>query len=240
MLEGNPDIARVIEAPSGGGTLSVLRFALRDKLWRAYDLALITQNSGRAHLLGWLAAKVRSGLVDGSFKRAWVRAACVHTVTPSGDTGDKHVVADNLDLLRPWVAQVTLNASSSVVAPQGGVFPIPLARWMTRSVVVVHVPSMWLYKAWPIESFCSLVAGLLRSNAKVVLTGSGSDSDRNAVNSVVDATESEDVWDASGQLSFAQVAELLRRARQCRTVWLRKAGRPGRHATRSHASGPPP
>ena len=104
MIQGNPDIRRLIGAPSHGGAISILRFALAQKLWRAYDLVLVTTHSDRAHLLGFVAARVRSGIVPAASRSLWwKRALLSHRVTLAGDRGDVHVIDEKLALLAPWL-----------------------------------------------------------------------------------------------------------------------------------------
>jgi heptosyltransferase-3 len=77
--------------------------------------------------------------------------------------------------------------------------------------VVLHVPSMWDYKQWPVAHFRELAAGLLARGRQVVLTGSASERDRNCIAPVRDLAAAPDLLDASGRLDFNQLTALLAR-----------------------------
>ena len=230
MIQGNPDIRRLIGAPSHGGAISILRFALAQRLWRAYDLVLVTTHSDRAHLLGFVAARVRSGIVPAASRSLWwKRALLSHRVTLAGDRGDVHVIDEKLALLAPWLEEsehdeepvhaagvtnsvacseraqrdVVASANSfseisatgiaaprfapSVVAPPLAPLPTEVERALRDRYVVVHVPSMWRYKQWPLESFVELVNALVTAGMQVVLTGGESAADIEKVRQVEQA-----------------------------------------------------
>ena len=217
MIEGNPDIRRLIRAPSNGGAISILRFAVAQRLWRAYDLALVTQHSDRAHLLGFIAAPIRSGILpDVSGTLWWKRALVSHPVTLAGDRGDVHVVDEKLALLKPWTSQPERHVES-VVAPPDAFLPVELERSLRDPLVVVHVPSMWRYKQWPVESFVELANALVAAGMQVVLTGGDSAGDMQKVRQVADALAEQGIDQGAvvnfcGALDFSQLTAVLRRS----------------------------
>ena len=73
-------------------------------------------------------------------------------------------------------------------------------------------PSMWRYKAWPVESFRELIATLVTDGHQVVLTGGPSPSDKRAVAEMAQVAPPPHVVDVCGRLDFAQLATLLRRS----------------------------
>lgn len=206
ILEGNPDIDQCITTPARLGFLGVLRLVSR--LWRRYDLALVSQPTDRAHLLGWIAAPRRSGLLPESGGSNWWKARLLeHAVTIAGDRGEVHVVMEKLQLLDPWPN--TGQALTRVVPPPAGPLPGDLAARLEAAHVVVHVPSMWRYKQWPIEYFVQLVRGLLSHDLQVVLTGSSSARDQECIADLRRGVDSPRLIDASGQLDFRQLVALL-------------------------------
>jgi heptosyltransferase-3 len=198
-------IGEVIEVPPGSGwrhALSMLR-----RLWRRYDLALITQQSDRAHLYGWAAARVRSGLLPNRTSIAWWKRRLLrHAVTV--DDERTPTVVEKLRLLEPWTA---LPERIDVAPPSAAPLPPEIEAQLSDRPVVVHVPSMWVYKQWPTRHFAVLIKALLRAGHQVVLTGSASATDQAQI-AQVRALSAPALLDVSGRLDLRQVTTLLRRA----------------------------
>lgn len=206
MLAGNPGLDACIETPARLGLKGGWHLARR--LWRRYDLALVTQPSDRAHLLGWLAAPVRSGLLpEASSSNWWKRALLRHAVTIAGDLGEVHVAREKLELLGPWREGPA--PEPQVDAPAASALPADLHAQLRPGYIVVHAPSMWAYKQWPLEHYASLVLGLIGAGRQVVLSGSGSPRDQSCIAPLRGLGERHQVLDASGRLDFAQLRRLL-------------------------------
>jgi heptosyltransferase-3 len=207
MLRGNPDVRELIATPPRLGLAGGLRLARR--LWRRYDLALIAEASDRAHAIGAIAARRRSGIVPAQGgSNALKRFLLAHAVTASGDLGETHVVQEKLELLAPWR---TGPLPGKLVAPPSQPLPAQLAGRLAPGYVVVHTPSMWPYKQWPREHFRTLIALLAQAGRQVVLTGGPAAADRETVAAMQGAAPPALLRDA-GLLDFAQLAGLLRGA----------------------------
>lgn len=207
MLRGNPDIAQLIEAKPGSGWFRSLPLIWR--LWRRYDLALVTQAGDRAHLYGWVAARTRSGLVPGQRHLNWWKSRLLdHQHVLQGEK--VHSVVEKLLLLEPWMQG--LPANMNVVPPAPEALPPELAAVLRERFVVVHAPSMWTYKQWPAQHYKVVLSALMADGVQVVLTGSGSEVDRSQVDAVKSVGSEPDLVDVSGRLNLAQVGTLLRRA----------------------------
>ncbi|MBC5785345.1 glycosyltransferase family 9 protein [Ramlibacter sp. USB13] len=208
MLHGNPAVSGVIEVPARLGWAGGWR--LLKRLFRRYDLGLVAQPSDRAHLLALVAARVRSGLVpEEGGSNWWKKALLRHAVPIAGDRGEVHVVAEKMELLAPWVDPLP---APRVVPPAGGDLPADVQARLGPRPVVVHAPSMWAYKQWPLAQYRELVAGLLAAGHQVVLTGSGSARDQECVAALRDLGTAPALLDVSGRLDFTQVRTLLSRA----------------------------
>jgi ADP-heptose:LPS heptosyltransferase/O-antigen ligase len=195
MLRGNPDVNDLVESPKPW------------KVWRRYDLALITDVGDRAHLLGWAAARCRSGVIpESNSSNWWKRMLLDHVVVAAGDRGDRHVVTEKLDLLAP---RSSPSKTPRVRAPEARDLPADIASQLKDGFVVVHAPSMWPYKQWPIAHFEQLVRELVALGRQVVLTGSASERDRECIASL---RKIEGALDVSGRLDFNQLVTLLNRA----------------------------
>lgn len=202
-LQGNPALRSLIEVSRERSWRG--RFALLRRLWRRYDLAVVTQSGDRAFLYGWVAAPERSALVPLSGPgRSWKRLVTQH---PLLGGRDRHVVIEKLRLLSPWLSLE--GRTVSVVPPGRKPLPADLAALRRSRSVVVHVPSMWRYKQWPVEHYRAVIAALLHDGVQVWLTGAGNDNDRGLTRGLLDLGTAPDLIDAVGRLDFGQVGELL-------------------------------
>ena len=205
MLRGNPDVHQLIEMPPGSGWRR--SWPLIRRLWRRYDLALIAQYSDRAHLLGFVAGKLRSGQVFDTPKGWWKRALLHHAVLLS-DAAQSHAVVEKLRLLEPW----GLPGTAALVPPPGEVLPADIAAALETRYVVLQVPSLVRYKQWPLAHFATLARSLLADGLQVVLSGGPAAADRAACAEVAAVVAAPRVLDLAGRLSLNQLATLLRGA----------------------------
>ncbi len=150
MLRGNPDVGELIEVQPGSGWRQ--SWPLIRRLWRRYDLALIAQHTDRAHLYGWVAARVRSGQVPERRRAWWKRALLRHTVELG--VRHSHVVLEKLKLLSPWVDPLP---SPVMQAPLAAAPPSDLAARLKPGYTVVQVPTLVRYKQWPTRHYAQLV-----------------------------------------------------------------------------------
>lgn len=210
MLQGNPDInALITTQPSKGwrDTVAVLK-----TIWKRYDLALITQPSDRAHLIGWAASREhRSGIIPTQNSSNWWKKRILnHVVVSEGDAGTVHVVAEKLALLAPWCRPDVLKVQ--VLPPPAQALPAALDAMVRPSAIVVHAPSMWPYKQWPVAHFRELLIRLVAEGHQIVLTGSASPSDQKCIQQLRGLASPPQLIDTSGQLNFSQLVSLFRRA----------------------------
>ncbi|MEJ6023161.1 glycosyltransferase family 9 protein [Ramlibacter sp. PS4R-6] len=204
MLRGNAEVREIIETPPRlgfGGTL-----ALAHRLWKRYDLALVADVGDRAHIIGAIAGRVRSGVLPADNpSNWWKKRLLAHAVEAAGDLGEVHVVQEKLALLEPWRNGMRFEAK--LVPPPGKPLPPELAGRLQPRYVVVHAPSMWPYKQWPPAHFAALVRRLLEAGRQVVLTGGPSKEDRELVASLATGGAID-----AGVLDFGQLASLLQGA----------------------------
>lgn len=209
MLRGNADVHAVIDSPPRLGWRGF--WSLVRRLWRRYDLALVTQPGDRAHLMGWIAAPCRSGIVPAHGGSNWWKKRMLdHVVTAAGDRGEVHVVAEKLSLLAPWLDQPP--AQPRVVVPPAAPLPDDVLAQLRPGAVVLHAPSMWAYKQWPLDHFRVVAAELLARGRQVVLTGSKAARDQECIAALRDLAPSPQLLDVSGRLDFNQLVELFSRS----------------------------
>jgi heptosyltransferase-3 len=202
LLKGNPDVGHFIEVPPGSGWKQ--SWPLIKSLWRRYDLAFVAQYSDRAHLYGLIAARRRSGLI--LRKRSlswWKRLLLIHAVVV--DENQTHAVIEKMKLIEPWMAL----DSVSVRPPEATALPDDVVAALTPRYVVLQVPSLVHYKQWPLQHAAELTAALAADGIQVVLTGSGSESDRAKVAEVAGAAPTPLVLSVAGRLDLNQMTTLL-------------------------------
>lgn len=204
MLRGNPDVAELIEVSAGSGWLASR--ALIARLWRRYDLALISTYSDRAHLYGFAAAKRRAGQVTDEPKAWWKRALLEHAVRMNDD--QSHAVLEKLRLLAPWVAPTAVR----LVPPPAMPLPADVAAALVAPYAVLQVPAAVTYKQWPLAHWRALAEALVARGLQVVLTGAPSANDRAMVAAVQSGFNPSHVLDVAGRLDLNQVGALLRGA----------------------------
>jgi len=208
LLEGNPDVDERIEIEPSPTSNWQTKLHEAWRLWRRYDLALVTRTGDRAHLAGWLAAGRRSALLpgEGSPASPWKRRLAQHGFVEVAGTP---AVLSALRLLGPWLDPP---AALSVQPPPPSALPPALEARLRHPYVVVHVPSMWRYKQWPVVHFRQVVQGLVADGVQVLLTGGASANDQALVAEARGAGAEPDLIDVSGQLDLRQVRCLLGRA----------------------------
>ncbi|MFZ4288979.1 glycosyltransferase family 9 protein [Variovorax sp. HJSM1_2] len=209
ILKGNADVRGLLASdPKQGwrGALQLLR-----SIWNQYELVLITQPSDRAHLIGWAATRhYRSGLLPRHHPSNWWKKRLLdHVIESDGDDSGIHVVQEKLALLEPWY--VGKSAEHHVQPPSETALPSALAQALRPEAIVVHAPSMWRYKQWPVAHFRELIGALTAMGHQVVLTGSASANDQACVQQLLDAGPATQILDTSGQLDWNQLTTLFKR-----------------------------
>lgn len=207
MLRGNPDIGELIEVPPRASWRQ--SWPLIRRLWRRYDFALIAQYTDRAHLYGWVAARVRSGQVPAERSQSWWKRMLLRHAETVVGKGYTHVVLDKLRLMAPWVDGTP---APVVQAPPAAALPAEIAAQLKPRYVVMQVPSLVRYKQWPVLHYAQVVTALAQRGHQVVLTGGPSERDKLLVGEVIAATANAPVVNAAGQLDFNQMSALLHKA----------------------------
>jgi heptosyltransferase-3 len=199
ILEGNPDLDRVVAMPARPTPAQSLALAAR--LWRRYDLAVSTQSGDRPSFFAFVAGRVRVGPLDRSFNSRLKRLTYRRSVAPASGV---HRVEDMLrlaDLL--GIARVP-----ELVAPHSADPPsLPQGAY-----AVIHAAPMFRYKQWTKEGWRELAAALAARGLAVIATGGPGAEEHAYLNEVWSGTGTS-VRRADGQLSWPHLAALLAKAR---------------------------
>ncbi|MEI8574680.1 glycosyltransferase family 9 protein [Methylomonas sp. LW13] len=200
MLEGNPDIRRLLTVAGKPGGLAFGKLLF--SLFRRYDLAISTQAGDRPTLCAAIAGKTSIGFVPGDATKAWWKKALLKRwLVFSSDYG--HAVLENLRFCK----LLGIAPCYRLTPPQSST-PIPS---ITDPYVVLHIMPQWRYKQWHAEGWCELIAFLDRQGFKVVLTGSGNPAELAALREIQQQLPT-DVINLAGHLSLAQLSALIGKA----------------------------
>lgn len=197
IVEGNPDINRVIAVPAQLSAAATL--ALMGRLFKRYDLAISTQAGDRPTMFALMAGRRHAGVIDPdgpSLGRA-IKSFAFHRSIAASPT--VHRVEQMLQL----ADALGIPRVSEVVCPA----PVPLPSDVGSEIAVVHAAPMFRYKAWTNEGWRALADGLKQRGLTVVAIG-GPDP--------AEARYLDDVWQSAVpilRLSWPQNAALLTKAR---------------------------
>lgn len=208
VLAGNPDLARVMALPARGPEWR--RTLL--PLFRAYDLAIATQTSDRAHGVARWCGRRTAGLLPPSNEpsRTWKRLLIGRTATPEAA---QHAVVRYLAL----ADALGIPRVPVLVPPR----PAMLDRldaalgsgWDARRYAVVHPMAMFRYKGWTQAGWRALIAGLRARDLRVCVTGGPAAAERAFVAELLSPFAADaDVIDLAGRLSLAELTPLLEAA----------------------------
>lgn len=201
MLEGNPDIHRLLPVKGKLGGLTFWKLLL--SLFRRYDLAISTQAGDRPTLCAAIAGKTSIGFVpDDAAKAWWKKALLKRWLVFSANYG--HAVLENLRF-----CELLGIAPCYRLTPPSSSTPIPA---LADPYAVLHIMPQWRYKQWHAEGWRELVAFLGRQGLQIVLTGSGNPAELDALRELQQQLPS-DVINLAGQLSLGQLSALIGKAR---------------------------
>jgi heptosyltransferase-3 len=207
MLEGSPDLNRVIEVSEHPGLAEYVQFL--PKIFRRYDLVVNTLSGDRPHFYALWAGRSRVGVVPekgGAWKR-WLN----HKSTALDNAG-LHTVLLNLRLAELLGVKIFYD----LVPPTSSAEDVREAKTPFRfgdgPFVVLHPFPMWRYKRWTQVGWRELIDHLLGTFSQVILTG-GPEPEERAAHAELVAGRSSHVISLAGEISFAEVTPILRKAK---------------------------
>jgi len=208
ILEGNPDVRNVIAVSERPGVAE--HRTLAGRLWRRYDLAVIAETGDRPHIYGFLAAGRRAGLLPTGLLTRWWKAPLLAHGVPFAAQQQRvdgyRRLAQAMGL--PFAAEViapTAHGSASAWASRLGCDP-------SREVyAVLHLAPRFRYKRWHAEGWRSVIGWLHGRGMRIAITGGNAPGERDYVRDVLTGS-TVPVIDLTGQLRFAETADLLRGA----------------------------
>jgi heptosyltransferase-3 len=213
VLDGNPDISRVLVQPRRPPFRDSVRFLAR--IFRNYDLAISTSTTDRSFIVLFVAAPIRIGKVASMNPGTWWKRHLVRNYVLTDP--EAHVLSENLriaDALRverrylpalpQWPQQSTSETLSLPYEPE------------SRSFAVIHMKPGAIVRQWPEDYWGVLIESLRKRGIAIVATGGGHPSERAYVEGIVSrasaAAGSAPVCSLAGKLQFHEFTELVRHA----------------------------
>lgn len=204
VLEGNPDLRRVLEAERGK------ELALWRRLWRRYELAVVAETADRPHICGLIAAGRRVGLLPPERGKAWwKRLSLSHGVVSAPDRArpaSYELLAQAMGIR--WRPEMVAPTAATTTAAWRDVLGFDAER---ERYAVLQLAPRFRYKRWNTPGWHALMAWLGGEGLRVVITGGPGEDERRYVHEVLAGAKTP-VVDVVGRLRFAQTADLLRRA----------------------------
>jgi heptosyltransferase-3 len=198
ILDGNPDIDDVLQAPPRGSAGQSLSLAWR--VWRDYDLAVTTQAGDRPTFLAVIAGRKRAGPVENRLI-GWIKQRMLDRHIPMGEA--VHRVEDVLSLARllgiPPVAEVVCPHAM----PRPDLLP-------DSPYAVIHAAPMFRYKQWHAEGWRAAASHLAAQGLAVVVTGAPGEAERLYLDEI---WKGADVRRLDGKLSWPELTAALSGAR---------------------------
>ena len=160
IVQGNPDVDRVIATPERPTTAETL--ALVARLFKRYHLAVSTQPGDRPTFFALLAGRTHAGLTDAAGPRLGqtIKGRALHRSTPA--VPDIHRVEQMLRLADALgIARVPELVCPAPAAPEN----IP-----AKPYAVIHAAPAFRYKQWTRDGWRALAAGLVQRGLSIVAT----------------------------------------------------------------------
>lgn len=202
MLEGNPDINRLIPIAAKPDLLSFGKLLIG--LFHRYDLSISTQAGDRPILCAILAGKFSMGFVsENASKDGWKRLLLDRALAFGG--GHSHAVLENLRFCEP----LNIAPSYRLTPPRirgGKAPPVPGGKY-----AVLHIMPQWRYKHWHVDGWVSVAYFLQQKGCQIVLTGSSQASEQEALRDLQRRLPPS-TRNLAGKLSLSQLTALIENA----------------------------
>lgn len=200
ILAGNPDISNVLTLAENAPLGVALR--LMRGLWRRYDLAISTQAGDRPTVMAWAAGQIRVGLTKPRDGWGFIKQRLLDARV--GMDLSVHRIVESSRLLDA----IGVALVPEVVCPGG----VPQGTTAANGrYAVLHPNPKFSYKRWNAGGWRNLARGLSDRGLKVFATG-GADAEERAYLDTLWPSGATSVSRLDGQLSWPQLAGLLRNA----------------------------
>ncbi|QEI07449.1 glycosyltransferase family 9 protein [Pigmentiphaga aceris] len=216
ILQNNPDLREVItvaQRPDRDAQIALIK-----RLWRRYDLVLVTLPGDRPHLYGWAASRNRLGFVPASAGQAWwkrlllkkslVLDSVMHRVAEGERLGQLMDLVDVRTVVPPTARMQPADWAERLRphSPAGQDFD------PAQAYAIVHPSPRWRYKQWHVEGWHALMNDLVARGMRIVLSG-GPGQEESAyldqLTAALPAHAKDAIIRVQGVLSLGELADLM-------------------------------
>lgn len=205
MLEGNPDINRLITVPSKAKFAD--NWALLRQLRRRYDLAITTQAGDRPFLYSLFATSQRIGIVPTKPNTGWWKRFFLYRWLEYDDDNNTHTVLQHLNIL----ALINVPPCFALVPPRTQDTQVLKQLVGNKTYAVLHTHPQWTYKQWTVEGWLAIGLYLHQLGLRLVLTGGTAQEEVDYIANIARQLP-DDTLNLAGCVSLAQLTELLTNA----------------------------
>jgi len=193
ILDGNPDIDRVIAIPQRPGVAGMAK--LISQLWRRYDIAVSTQTGDRPTFLAAIAGRISVGLVPKG-KQQWKSKVLSRSVATDS-------ALHRVDELFGLSVALGIRERPDVVVPQATNALPPRGPY-----AVLHAHPMFRIRRWTDEGWRALAEALRQRGLSIVVTGGPAPDEKDYLDRIWNSAQPP-VERLDGRLAWGEVAQLL-------------------------------
>ncbi|MFK5951176.1 MAG: glycosyltransferase family 9 protein [Methylococcales bacterium] len=202
MLEGNEDIDQIITTPQHPDAQDNIK--LFKKIFRSYDLAVVTQTGDRPLIYGIFAAPIRIGFTPKREQKRWWKRYLLQGWTEF-DTHNTHTVIELLKLS----TLINIKPFFSLIPPNTQEKLLPSKKYKLPNLyAILHIHPQWQYKRWTAQGWIEIANYLAKLSITPVLSGSSAQEEQEYIAEIKKSLPKSTI-DLSGQLSLAELANLI-------------------------------
>lgn len=208
MLEGNPDINRVITTPNRPAFSDYCQ--LLPQLFRRYDLAVATQTGDRPFLYALIAAPLRIAAVPPKKTTGWWKRFFMRRWTEFDD--ETHTVLQHLKL----ADLLGIDRNYNLAPPQDSDIGQLRKRLVfladNTAYAVLHMHPQWTYKRWTRQGWIEIGQYLSQSGLRLIVSGGPTQEEKDYIAYIASELPGDTV-NLAGQVSLAQLAYIIAQAK---------------------------
>ena len=203
MLEGNPDVAKLLPLDGKPGVLKFGRLLL--SMFKQYDMTISTQAGDRPILCAILAGRFSMGFVSGyGVKNLWKRLLLDRALVSA--ERNSHPVLENQRFCELLDIKPCYRLSPPR-SPDAKHYLLPDSKY-----AVLHVMPQWRYKQWHEQGWQEVAQYLHNKGYQLVLTGGGQDFELEVLRKM-QAKLPSTTLNLAGKLSLAELTVLIEKAK---------------------------
>lgn len=205
MLEGNSDINEVITTPLRP-EISDYKYLLK-KIFRQYDLSIVTQSGDRRFIYGLLSAPTCISITPPKNEKGWWKRLFLQGWVEA-DLNKNHTVIEFLKLSDILGLPSKLN----LTPPKSANFSNPEQFSITDQYVVIHLHPQWKYKQWHSQGWLEISDYLKKRGLKTILSGGPSEAEKTYIESIYQKMPIGTV-NLAGKVPLADLAHIISNAK---------------------------